>query len=156
MLRLSVVACMSSVCFKSDGSRSFGIPRSQVCRRGRAKLNLSMRKNPHENAFSLLATLVKRVKTDRRPKNLIFQSHFSLLKQPFFARPRVQNPRENHFCIHTREKAKSPFRKRPYYPPPPPPHPRQVQFCRWEQHFRGPNPKKTWDPLRWRDLVVVV
>ena len=62
------------------------------------------------------------------------------------------------FCIHTREKAKSPFRKKALLPPPPPPppQPRQVQLCRWERRFRGPNAQKTWDPLRCRDVVVVV
>ena len=122
LLRLSVVACVSSVCAKSDGSRIFGIPRSQVCRTGRAKLNLSMRKNPHENAFSLLDTLVKRVKTDRRPKNFIFSMPFSLLKQPFFARPRVQQPTRKPFFAYIHEKEQNRlFEKRPYYPPPPPP-----------------------------------
>ena len=51
VLLRSVVACVSSVCAKSDGSGIFGIPRSQVSRTGRAKVNLFMRKNPHENAF---------------------------------------------------------------------------------------------------------
>ena len=157
LLRLSVVACVSSVCAKSDGSRIFGIPHSQVCRTGRAKLNLSMRKNPHENAFSLFATLVKRVKTDRGPKNFIFSKPFFATKTTVFCTPTCPKPTRKPFFAYIHEKKQNRlFEKRPYYPPPPPPHPRQVQLCRWERRFRGPNAKKTWDPLRCRDLVVVV
>ena len=83
---------VSSVRAKSDGSRIFGIPRSQVCRTGRAKLNLSMRKNPHENAFSLLATLVKRVKTDRRQKNFIFSRPFFATETTVFCTPTCPKP----------------------------------------------------------------
>ena len=141
LLRSSVVACVSSVCAKSDGSRIFGIPHSQVCRTGRAKLNLAMRKNPHENAFSLFATLVKRVKTDRRPKNFIFQSHFSLLKQPFFARPRVQNPRENHFLHTYTRKSKIAFSKKGPITPPPPPTPAKSNFVGGSGVFEVQTPK---------------
>ena len=159
LLRLSVVACVSSVCAKSDGSRIFGILRSQVCRTGRAKLNLSMRKNPHENAFSLLATLVKRVQTDRRPKNFIFSKPFFATKTTVFCTPTCPKPARKPFLHTYTRKSKIAFsrKKGSISPPPPPaPPPRQVQLCRWERRFRGPNPKKTWDPLRWRDLVVVV
>ena len=122
LLRLSVVACVSSVCAKSDGSHIyFWNFAFQVCRTGRAKLNLSMRKNPHENAFSLLATLVKRVKTDRRPKNFIFSKPFSLLKQPFL-HAHVSKTHAETIFAYIHEKSKIAFSKKgPITPPPPPP-----------------------------------
>ena len=52
---------------------------------------------------------------------------------------------KTHSSIKKLEKEKSPFRKKALLPPPP--HPRQVQ---------GPKPKKAWDPLRCRDLVVLL
>ena len=122
LLRLSVVACVCSVCATSDGSRIFGIPRSQVCRTGRAKLNLSMRKNPHENAFSLFATLVKRAKTDRRPKNIIFSKPFFATITTVFCTPTCPKPTRKPFFAYIHEKKQNRlFEKRPYYPPPPPP-----------------------------------
>ena len=124
LLRLSVVACVCSVCAKSDGSRIFGIPRSQVCRTGRAKLNLSMFKNPHENAFSLFVTLVKHVKTDRRPKNFIFSKPFFATKTTVFCTPTCPKPTRKPFFAYIHEKKQNRlFEKRPYYPPPPPPPP---------------------------------
>ena len=130
----------------------FGIPRSQLCRTGRAKLNLSMRKNQHESAFSLLATLVKRVKTDRRPKNFLFSKPFFATKTTVFCTPTCPKPTRKPFLHTYTRRSKIAFSKKG----PITPHPRQVQLCRWEQRFRGPNPKKTWDPLRRRDLVGVV
>ena len=142
LLRLSVVACVSSVCAKSDGSRNFGIPHSQVCRTGRAKLNLSMRKNPHENAFSLFATLVKRVKTDRRPKNFIFSKPFFATKTTVFLHAHVSKTHaKTIFCIPTREKAKSPFRKKALLPPPPP-TPAKSNFVGGSGVFEVQTPKK--------------
>ena len=122
LLWLSVVACVSSVCPKSDGSRIFGIPRSQDCRTGRAKLNLCMRKNPHENACSLLATLVKRVKTDRRPKNFIFSRPFFATKTTVFCTPTCPKPTRKPFLHTYTRKSKIAFSKKgPITPPPPPP-----------------------------------
>ena len=145
-----------NVCAKSDGSRIFGIPHSQDCRTGRAKLNLSMRKNPHENAFSLFATLVKRVKTYRRPKNFIFSKPFFATKTTVFCTPTCPKPTRKPFFAYIHEKKQNRlFEKRPYNPPPPPPPPSPTLSV-GAAFFRGPNAKKTWDPLRCRDLVVVV
>ena len=144
LLRLSVVvACVSSVCAKSDGSRIFGIPHSQVCRTGRAKLNLAMRKNPHENAFSLFATLVKRVKTDRRPKNFIFSKPFFATKTTVFCTPTCPKPTRKPFFAYIHEKKQNRlFEKRPYYPPPPPPTPAKSNFVGGSGVFEVQTPKK--------------
>ena len=124
LLRLSVVACVSSVCAKSDGSRIFGLPRSQVCRTGRSQENLSVRKNPHENAFSLFATLTKRVKTDRRPQNVIFSKPFLATETTAFCTRTCPKPTRKPLFPHIHEKKQNRlFQKRPYYPPPPPPPP---------------------------------
>ena len=121
LLRLSVVACVCSVCAKSDGSRIFGIPCAQVCRTGRAKLDLSMRKNPHENAFSLFATLVKRVKTDRRPTNFVFSRPFFATKTSVFCTPTCPKPTRKPFFAYIHEQKQNRlFEKMPITPPPPP------------------------------------
>ena len=93
----SALACESSVCARSNGSRF---------------LNSALPGLPHN-------TLKQ---TDAQKKKLIvFYCHFSLLKQSSFPRPRVRKPRENYFCgIRKREKAKSLFleRKALLIPPP--------------------------------------
>ena len=138
---LLLPACLLFALSRTDPA-FLEIPHSQVCRTGRAKLNLSMRKNPHENAFSLFATLVKRVKTDRRPKNFIFSKPFFATKTTVFCTPTCPKPTRKPFFAYIHEKKQNRlFEKRPYHTPPPP-TPAKSNFVGGSGVFEAQTPKK--------------